>query len=191
MIQRIVLLLSTLAAALLLASGVALADHLVNTVFCPTNQYGNCEGTDESDHIYGTNGPYEYIYAGFGDDQVDANAGDDYVDGGHGDDTLYGGEGADTLDGADGNNKIFGGTGRDELDGYDGNDYLHGGAEHDDIDGWSGKDQIRAGSGADEIYTGRGDRVVDTVDCGSGYDVVLFEKGIDKINSNCEKRNPY
>ena len=55
--RKIVLLLSTLAAALLLASGVALADHLVNTVFCPTDQDGNCEGTDESDHIYGTNGP--------------------------------------------------------------------------------------------------------------------------------------
>ena len=36
-----------------------------------------------------------------------------------------------------------------------------------------------------------GDRVVDTVDCGSGYDVVLYEKGIDKINTNCEKKNPY
>jgi len=55
--RKIVLLLSTLAAALLLASGVALADHLVNTVFCPTDPSGYCEGTDESDHMYGTNGP--------------------------------------------------------------------------------------------------------------------------------------
>ena len=98
--RRIVLLLSTLAAALL-ASGVALADHLVNTVYCPTDQDGNCEGTDESDHMYGTDAQ-DYIYAGFGDDQVDANAGDDYVDGGHGNDTLYGGEGGDRLDGAGG-----------------------------------------------------------------------------------------
>ena len=90
--------------------------------------------------------------------------------------------------------------GQDELFGFTGDDYLHGGTEHDNIDGWSGRDQIRAGSGADEIYTGRyndsgtsntGDLVVDTVDCGSGSDVVLFEKGIDKINSNCENKKPY
>jgi hypothetical protein len=62
----------------------------------------------------------------------------------------------------------------------------------------SGKDQIRADSGSDSIYTGRysgafsnGDRSVDTVDCGSGYDTVLFEKGRDKINSNCEQKKPY
>jgi len=78
--RGIVLLLSTLAAALLLASGVALADHLVNTVFCPTDQYGNCEGTEESDHMYGTDAQ-DYIYAYGGDDQVDANAGDDILSG--------------------------------------------------------------------------------------------------------------
>ena len=117
---------------------------------------------------------------------------------GIGNDTIYGGDGGDKLDGADDNNKIFGGAGQDELDGYEGADYLHGGTEKDDIDGWSGKDQIRAGSGSDSIYTGRytstssnGDGVVDTVDCGSGYDTVLFEKGRDKINSNCENKKPY
>jgi hypothetical protein len=34
--RRIVLLLASIAVALLLASGVALADHLANTVQCPT-----------------------------------------------------------------------------------------------------------------------------------------------------------
>ncbi len=197
--QRIVLLLSTMAAAMLLVGGVALADHLATTVQCPTDPDGYCYGPEESAHIYGTEGP-DTISGGSGDDQIDALGGDDYVHAGIGNDTIYGGDGGDRLDGADDNNKIFGGAGQDELDGYEGADYLHGGTEKDDLDGWSGKDQIRAGSGPDAIYTGRytaggassnGDRVVDTVDCGSGYDVVLYEKGIDKINTNCEKKNPY
>ena len=56
-----------MAAALLLVSGVALADHLVNTVYCPADEFGYCEGTEESDHIYGTD-TRDYIYALGGDD---------------------------------------------------------------------------------------------------------------------------
>jgi hypothetical protein len=66
------------------------------------------------------------------------------------------------------------------------------------MDGNVGKDWVRAGSGSDRIDTGRchngfsnGKGVVDTVDCGSGFDTVNFEKGVDKINSNCEKKKPY
>ena len=62
-----VLVLSTMAAALLLVSGVALADHLVNTVYCPADEFGYCEGTEESDHIYGTD-TRDYIYTLGGDD---------------------------------------------------------------------------------------------------------------------------
>ena len=47
--------------------GVALADHLVNTVYCPADEFGYCEGTEESDHIYGTD-TRDYIYALGGDD---------------------------------------------------------------------------------------------------------------------------
>ena len=54
-------------AALLLVSGVALADHLVNTRYCPADEFGYCEGTEESDHIYGTD-TRDYIYALGGDD---------------------------------------------------------------------------------------------------------------------------
>ena len=65
--RKIVLVLSTMAAALLLVSGVALADHLVNTVYCPADEFGYCEGTEESDHMYGTD-TRDYIYALGGDD---------------------------------------------------------------------------------------------------------------------------
>ena len=68
--RKVVLLLGSMAAALLLIGGVALADHLANTVQCPTDQY--CYGTELSDHIYGTE-EFDYdIYALGGDDQVDA-----------------------------------------------------------------------------------------------------------------------
>jgi hypothetical protein len=49
-----------MAAALLLASGVALADHLANTVQCTNSS--NCQGTELSDHIYGTEAA-DYIRA--------------------------------------------------------------------------------------------------------------------------------
>jgi hypothetical protein len=32
---------------------------------------------------------------------------------------------------------------------------------------------------------------VDTVDCGAGTDTVYFEKEVDRINANCEKKIPY
>jgi Ca2+-binding RTX toxin-like protein len=120
--RKIVLVLSTMAAALLLVSGVTLADHLVNTV-CPADERGYCEGTEESEHIYGTD-PRDYIYAYGGDDHVDANAGDGVVSGDADNDTLYGGEGGDRLDGADGNDKVFGAAGPDELDGYEGDETI-------------------------------------------------------------------
>jgi hypothetical protein len=89
--QRIVLLVSSIGAALVLASGVALADHLANTVQCPTGG-GYCYGTEQSDHMYGSD-VLDNIYAYGGDDQVDANDGDDYIEAGKGNDTVYGGEG--------------------------------------------------------------------------------------------------
>ena len=84
--RSLVLLETTIAATLLVASGLTLAHHLLNTVYCPTS--GWCEASDESEHIYGTDAK-ESIFAGDGEDQVDAFAGDDTVyDGGYGEMTL-------------------------------------------------------------------------------------------------------
>jgi hypothetical protein len=57
----------------------------------------------------------------------------------------------------------------------------------------------RATGGADSIDTSfyyhngffTTDDEVDTVDCGTGIDTVRYEKGLDKINSNCENKKPY
>jgi Ca2+-binding RTX toxin-like protein len=207
-----------MALALLVAGGVALADHLATTVDCSIFEI-HCIGPDGSAHIYGKNDPLQgdSILAGSGDDQVDALAGSDYVEGDHsfpfntgdgGNDTVYGGEGIDQLIGNAGNDRLFGAAGRDTLWGNEGDDFYHGGPGNDVIEDdfgadssnpGAGKDEARAGDGSDIISTGRyrdglysnGDGYVDTVDCGSGTDTVHFEKGVDTISANCEIRKPY
>jgi Ca2+-binding RTX toxin-like protein len=202
--RRIVLLLSSIAAALLLVSGVALADHL-NTVQCPNNPYDplNCSGTQQGDHIYGTD-ESEFIDVDISDDapgeQVDANGGDDEIYGGWGNDVIYGGKGADFAWADIGADKLYGGSGLDTLEGADGQDFVHGGPEKDVLDGNPGADQIQGGDGSDTIHTGfkryrdgsrEVDGAIDTVDCGSGTDKVYFEKGVDKVNANCEQKVAY
>ncbi len=187
--RKVVLLLGSMVAAMLLVSGVALADHLANTVQCTTDPFTDCVGTEENDHMYGTD-ERELIYALGGDDQIDAYGHFDHVDGGPGNDTLYGGSGSDNLLGASENDRLYGGTEVDSLYGQQNDDFLHGGGSGDLLEGNMGKDQLQGGDGADDIVTGN-DTVVDTVDCGSGNDVVWFHKGIDKINSNCEKKRNY
>jgi Ca2+-binding RTX toxin-like protein len=149
--RRIVLLLASIAVALLLASGVTLADHLANTVQCPTAiEQGNgvCYGTEKGEHIYGTDAKDGWVIANGGDDQVDVYAGDDYVKGGGGRDTIYGGDGRDSLSGDNsgdidfpvpsGNDKLYGAAGPDYLWGDEANDFLHGGTEADFINGGFG-----------------------------------------------------
>ena len=180
---------------MLLASGVAFAA----TVYCPTDPDGDvCNGTEEADVLVGRDPEMDTIFGDGGDDKADGYGGNDTIVGEAGNDTLYGGEGQDTMGGSTGADSVYGGDDFDDITGDEGNDFLHGGPGVDDISDDSGKDQIRGGGGGDYIDTGYSedlasgsrDRVVDTVDCGSGIDKVLFEKGIDKINSNCEKKNP-
>jgi hypothetical protein len=82
----------------------------------------------------------------------------------------------------------------------EGEDYLHGGWGRDAIDGYTGKDQVGATGGNDRIETGFFDRngfrtgdggVVASVACGFGTETVCYEKGRDRINSDCEKKVRY
>jgi Ca2+-binding RTX toxin-like protein len=187
--QRIVLLLGSMAAAMVLAGGVAFAA----TVYCPTDPDRDvCNGTEEADVLVGRDPEMDHIFGDGGDDKADGYGGYDTIVGEAGNDTLYGGEGQDTMGGSTGADSVYGGDDVDDISGDEGNDFLHGGPGSDDISAGSGKDQIRGGGGGDYIDdTGYFDGVVDTVDCGSGTDRVYFEKGIDKINSNCENKIPY
>lgn len=111
MTRKTLLLLATMAASLVLASGIALAA----TRQCKTNV--DCRGTNERDKLLGTSGA-------------------DNMFGRGGNDSLYGFEESDQLYGGKGNDKLFGGPNNpvgfaDQLDGGPGNDTLDGGEGND------------------------------------------------------------
>ncbi len=82
MIRRAVLLLAVVGAVSMLAAGTALAA----TVQCTG---GECDGTEQSDVINGSDGF----------DRISALGGDDSVYGGVGVDEIFGGDGNDRLSG--------------------------------------------------------------------------------------------
>jgi Ca2+-binding RTX toxin-like protein len=100
--HKAILLMAMIGAALLLASGVALA---VNKVCSSGTTSSNpCKGTAKTktssgnDTLIGTSGP-DYIVALSGNDKISAGASDDYTNGGAGNDTYSykDGMGTDTL----------------------------------------------------------------------------------------------
>jgi hypothetical protein len=173
-------------AALVLATGVALAEDII----CTTSP---CIGTDEDDFIQGTNAPNE----------VRALAGNDYVSTVGAGDQLYGGDGRDTLfaDGGpdrtlDGDDEVYGGPGVDDMRGLGGSDLLVGGRSKDFIDARedaiagddiiAGLDTVKGGPGNDEVSADDG--VKDIIDCGTGEeDFATRDQGIDTVK-NCERR---
>jgi Ca2+-binding RTX toxin-like protein len=99
--RKTILLPATMALAVLLASGVALA--------------ANVQGTGGDDVLYGT-APRDTIIPFGGDDKVHARGGNDDVRHSFGNDTIYGGAGSDTLRGGRGTDTIYGGPGKDLID---------------------------------------------------------------------------
>lgn len=150
--RRTMLLLTTIGATLLLASGVALAQATYNQVECGG---GNCQGTNGPDQIGGADG-LDTIIAKAGDDLVHAGGGKDLVFGLGGTDHLYGGEGEDQLRGGSGKDFIFGGLGHDELLGGPGNDDV---VSADDAE----SDSVYCGPGKDVALVDPEDEVSD--DC--------------------------
>ncbi len=108
--RKSVLLVASLALALLLVSGVALAI----TKTCKINAE-RCKGTDNPDLIIGSEG-WDTIYGLGANDILRGKAGNDHLLGGKGQDTIEGGADADTI------NKQT--EGRDGINGGDGNDHL-------------------------------------------------------------------
>ena len=199
--RRLILLMATMAAALVAASGVAYA---INMVQCDTAtdqdpDPGQCRGTTQSDGITGTAQT----------DLIFAMAGFDVVAAGGGEDELHGGPNADTLQGANESDTYFGGTGNDWLDEGDsfsisnlnplsGNDVMNGGAGTDYIDGNEGNDIIKGqagddnnlchfctaligGPGDDEIYGGDGE---DGLNGGAGTDKLIGGDDNDQIDAD-------
>ena len=129
-VRRIILLLTAIGVATLLASGVALAATI--------------EGTPGDDTLTGTDNT-DYIYGRGGDDLIEAGDARDVVFGNRGHDDLYGEEVGDQLFGQEGNDYIVGDGGEDELFGYGGDDVLVSGDD-------KRADEVRCGTGTDVAW---------------------------------------
>lgn len=171
--RRLVLLLTVMVTAILLASGAALAASIV--------------GTDGPDTVAGTEGDDTLDGLG-GDDTIEGLAGKDTVEGGDGADHLYGGNAAHdgSLSGAD---VLRGEIGNDYLEGSANGDRLNGGGGADTVvegpDGDQALDTIFGGSGADLISAAGVPASTDDIDCGEGVDDVQADP-LDAVSSNCE-----
>jgi Ca2+-binding RTX toxin-like protein len=171
LMRRAILLLTTMALALVAAGGTALAFN------CGA---GSCWGTPHGDRMIGTpadegrhgRGGADLIRGLGGNDFLTGDAGGDAVFGGPGKDAVEGNRGDDKVEGGRGSDKVNGGEGADRVVGNKGNDRLHGGAGRDHLDG---QDLGPAGIGGSDV-----------LDCGPGRDT--YEADFDDtVMRNCEK----
>ena len=117
--------------------------------------------------IYGGEGASNFIFGGFGFDQIAAGENDvNYIfgDGGRVDFgnggaivdvrsyDLYDEGGDDVIFGSSNIDHIYGGAGADHIDGGAGDDVIRGGKGHDVIYGGAGNDEIYGDDGVDIIY---------------------------------------
>jgi hypothetical protein len=124
-VKRVVILLTAIALAVVVGSGVALA----KTIHC---NGGSCFGTNKPDSIFGTN-RHDAIFAKRGGDFVSGRGG------------------ADNLNGEDGNDRILGGLGDDWIKGGRHADTVKGDLGNDRLTGGSGHNVIRAGDGMRDL----------------------------------------
>jgi Ca2+-binding RTX toxin-like protein len=172
MMKRTMLLLAATMAALVLASGAALA---VNKI-----------GTNGPDILRGTNGADNLIGNG-GNDILLGLAGNDRLLGGPGKDIVNGGTlaepfgGKKNLVGGDGNDAVQGGLGSDNVVGGDGNDWVVAGEVENPV-----KDTLSGGDGNDVLAVINDPAGKDVVACGRGFDRVLADRA-DLLAPDCER----
>ena len=115
--RRTIVLLTTMALTVLVASGVALAVNKVGTdgpdTLTGTNGNDNLDGRGGQDNIFSLDGT-DNLAGGLGKDNVVAGderrlvRGDKNLDGGPGNDAVLGGKGSDNIVGGEGNDWLFG-----------------------------------------------------------------------------------
>jgi Ca2+-binding RTX toxin-like protein len=145
-----------------------------------SNSAGNVFGEDGDDTLYGF-GTATHLVGGGGDDfAVGEASASNQLEGSAGHDTLVG------VLSSFGSGTLSGGTGSDLLltlgDTTGSGWTFDGGSGADTIVGSSGADTVSGGSGTDLIDVRDG--VADTVDCGSGIDVVWADR--DDVVTHCE-----
>jgi Ca2+-binding RTX toxin-like protein len=156
-VRRVILLLTTMGVAMLLASGVALAATI--------------EGTPRDDTLIGTANT-DYIYGRGGDDLIRSLGARDVVFGGAGNDDIYGGPIGDQLFGQADDDYIVGAGGEDEIYGFGGDDVLVSGDD-------KRADEVRCGTGYDIAYLSGPDHSVLTND--HQCEEIITFKGFDEI----------
>lgn len=191
--KRAVFLLATMATAMVVASGLALAANIQ----CPNRPDNGCVGTKKADAITGTP-EQDLIRARAGADVVNARGGEgDFSIGGAGRDKLYGQADADQVIGGNirgfetGDNLKFADNADDVVSGGDGDDPTVAGGF-----GKGGQDRLYGGEGDDTMYSAqrrfpfRGDVRVnkEMVDCGPGEDTAYIDRGVDEVKDNCETK---
>jgi Ca2+-binding RTX toxin-like protein len=189
--RTVMLMVGAMAAALVMASGVAWAA----TVQCQVGALV-CEGTPNADSITGTSGK-DFIRGFAGADLAKGMGDADIVQGGKGKDTVKGGAGPDTLvfggeSGPNGFTGPFTDASDDFAYGGVGADYLLGGYAQGGVDHVYGED------GNDNIHTYQrglandlGMKVTkEIVNCGAGQDTVAFDQDKDEVAQNCEIKYP-
>jgi hypothetical protein len=172
--RRVILLLTMMAATLVLASGVAWAVTKI--------------GTDGPDALRGTNGEDNLLGMGGNDDLLGLGGSDNLL-GGPGKDWLLGGNefrplaGDKNLAGGPGNDGIFSGFGSDKLVGGTGNDLL---VDFEFARREAQEDTVSAGAGNDVVDVINFPGPTDVVVCGDGFDRVLADRK-DVVAPDCER----
>ena len=117
--RRVAILLTTIALAMVVGSGVAVAA----TIRCDG---GLCIGTNRPDSMFGTN-RHDAIFARDGGDFVSGIGGADNLNGERGNDEVMGGWSDDWVKGGRGHDVVWGGLGNDQITGGPGNNVIHAG----------------------------------------------------------------
>lgn len=167
------LVMGMLMAAMMMASGVALAVNKVGT-----NGPDTLRGTDRDDNLLGKGG----------NDRVLGRGGNDNLLGGPGKDIVFGGDergpggGDKNLVGGLGNDVVGGGLGSDNMVGAKGYDLLTGSPTWRE----AFEDRLSAGAGNDVIDVVNRPAAKDVVVCGDGFDRVIADTK-DVVASDCER----
>jgi Ca2+-binding RTX toxin-like protein len=169
--RRAIISLMAMGAALMLASGVALA---IMTKHCVEGS--PCHGTPGKDDIYDSKGSDEIRGSGGYDLLMSGTRIKNSDTAESGDDVIYGGAGPDDV-------WVWDGVSRDRPVGPD---IVYGGPGEDWVISYAGENTISGGTGNDKIWANNGG-AQDIVHCGEGNDKVLYNEGVDKIDG-CERK---
>jgi Ca2+-binding RTX toxin-like protein len=170
--RRLVLLLTAMALALLLASGMAWALNEVGT-----NGPDTLRGTNRADNLSGRGGNDRVLGLG-GRDNLLGGPGKDIVLGGN-ERRAFGGD--KNLEGGPGNDVVAGGLGSDNVVGEEGNDLMADGEVPD-----QSEDRLSGGAGNDVILVVNRPAFEDKVTCGGGFDRVIADRK-DVVAPDCER----